>query len=470
MNPLERGQDGGPFSTDKEHAFAASNASRYPRNESPDSLRDMVGRLFLWLMLSPVELAGASASDDPLQIIDGTVVDECAWPSVVALHDEEENEACTGVYIGGRVVLTAAHCMASGFTVETFEDCTTSGCPSLGVYDNAVTLQCDGGGLSCSATESDVSNAIRYAKFGEHYRGYTEGHIRKAVKIAYCREFDTSASPSSQNDFAYCILMEDPQVQPVPIMMHCEADQYLGAGTEVWGVGFGREDAGVPASGGVKRVASATTTTGSTSGSTTKQVTSALWTPGAPTHGDSGGPGFVQLPDDTWRVWGIAVNAGVTYVTVWPKVEWMLDDPNVDEDAIIPCHTPTGAWCPKMSGCGGYPRSPDVASGDWARGPLSCESTDLGGASATCSGSCIRYDPKPETEWSSTPDSSEADSSSDFGSGTTSGADGGSPGVGAPEGTTSCMVAPTRTRSGTTATLLLLMLASGVSCRRRSTR
>lgn len=241
----------------------------------------------------------------------------------------------------------------------------------------------------CASTEQAHSSAVKHALFGERYDldgGITDGHIRKAVKVAYCRLFDNANEPSESEDFAYCVLMEEPHVQPIPLAMHCEIDQYMTQGTEVVGVGFG--DATTPGddktTDGVKRSATAILPTNIGSSLYEFSVGQTYWTPGGPDDGDSGGPLFLQLPDSSWRVVGIASNAFPTYVSPWKRVAWMLEDPNVDEAAILPCHNVMGQWCPKPVACGDFPLSPDVASGDWARGATSCEGTDLGGGSPTC--------------------------------------------------------------------------------------
>ncbi len=92
---------------------------------------------------------------------------------------------------------------------------------------------------------------------------------------------------------------------------------------------------------------------------------------------------MVPLPDGSWRVAGVASTSFVEYVTPWHHVEWMLDDPNIDAEDIIPCHTAAGDWAPTES-CGEFPLSPDQASGSWARGPMACFTSDIGGPSATC--------------------------------------------------------------------------------------
>lgn len=146
-------------------------------------------------------------------------------------------------------MLTAAHCIESGFRVPRPGCMVDADCPDLGEYENVISLQCDPLSAQCVATDDDYSNATRYALFGETYPGrLTDGHTRKAVPIAYCHQ-----KPDDTPDFAYCVLTDEPNVQPAQVMMHCEADLYLPDDVPVLGVGFGNSAGGVGA--GIKRSA-----------------------------------------------------------------------------------------------------------------------------------------------------------------------------------------------------------------------
>jgi hypothetical protein len=167
------------------------------------------------------------------------------------------------------------------------------------------------------------------------------------------------------NDFAYCILAQEPDVEPIPIIMHCEVDEFLdGSYTlDVAAVGFGyAANMGMGNESGRKRWSSAST-------KTTTSITSAhslfflgqftTFDPGYPVDGDSGGPLFLKLPDGSWRVLGINVTAGGTaggVIPPWKFVEWMLtDDEVLDQiDALIPCHDDDGTWAPGP-GCESFP-------------------------------------------------------------------------------------------------------------------
>ena len=330
------------------------------------------------------------ADADPSAFTNGTVVSECAWAPVVELYGLDEGTAddyfgrCSGTYVGGRVVFTAAHCVPRGFDVPFVgATCTYPGdCPPLDEYDNVIDLDCDPNDPAlCTDPDRSYSSGIRYALFGEKYTGaWTDSHIRKAIPIAYChRVTDQSADDvATSNDFAYCVLTEEPNVQAIHPMMHCEADLHLDIGTPVTGVGFGQYN---DTTGGTKRTAT------STIGSGTDSATTAIfglgpWSPGPPRVGDSGGPLLVRLPDLTWRVVAVAsTTAG--YTSVWPHMAWLATDPNVDITEILPCHDTSGNWQGGPS-CTGFPLEPNVAQGSWARAPRACDHTNLSGALNSC--------------------------------------------------------------------------------------
>lgn len=186
----------------------------------------------------------------------------------------------------------------------------------------------------------------------------------------------------SPDDIGYCILRQEPNVQPIPLAMHCEVEAFLGAGTPVTAVGFGRVEPQTNTGSGVKRMATASLTTPVSSGQGTFSIGQG-WTPGNPAKGDSGGPLLVALPDGTWRVIGIASSSFVVYVSPWLHLEWILEDPNVVQAEILPCHTPQGEWSPGP-GCGGFPVSPGTPAGSWGRGPRACFDAEVGGPSQTC--------------------------------------------------------------------------------------
>ena len=133
---------------------------------------------------------------DPIPIIDGTVVPECAWPSVVALFSESGGR-CTGFYIGGRVILTAAHCMLPWFQVDAIdgtETCATvADCPTEDAFGEPLALECPPGVNVCRDPDPTKSSDVTVALFGERYRAPNDDeHIRRSVEIDYCRRRDAT--------------------------------------------------------------------------------------------------------------------------------------------------------------------------------------------------------------------------------------------------------------------------------------
>ena len=181
------------------------------------------------------------------------------------------------------------------------------------------------------------------------------------------------------------MLSEEPAIQPVPIVMHCEVEPLLTAGTPLVAVGFGREDLLQDNIYGTKHYLQSTLDLdASIAGDINPTDFVGVDSDAALLEGDSGGPLFARLPDGTWRVIAVAVKQPAFYQAVWPHVEWMLEDANVadEQGKLIPCHRPGGEWAPTAA-CGQFPLSPDVSAGDWTRGPFACNHA-VSGFSATC--------------------------------------------------------------------------------------
>ena len=331
---------------------------------------------------------------DPQHVEDGFAASPCQWPSVVQLYSET-GDRCTGTYVGGRLILTAAHCVPPGFSVPLNEPCEDDAqCPTSHAYGDTIPLVCETpGAFRCRSTDETFSNKIVYAQFGEEAAGYLDDlPIRRAIPLQYCRRHPTyeDGIGNHPDDIAYCLLTAEPNLQPVHVMMHCEADQFLSQGTSVTFVGFGNEDGAVgETTGGVKRWTSGTLAQSLSSLSDAFSGPSDWMTlggtdPDALNPGDSGGPLMAKLPDGSWRLVGIA-STPYYFVTPWSHLSWILGDANVAQGAsrILPCHTESGAWEPKAE-CTDFVEQPDVAEGSWARGRYACEHTDILASPATC--------------------------------------------------------------------------------------
>lgn len=341
----------------------------------------VVTLLFLAATITMSAGADVSAPLHPTEILRGFEVEPCAWPSAVFLRMESQSEICTGVYIGGRIVLTAAHCLPDRYNTDISCEVDTD-CPTIDAFGNAISLECIDN-VECGNSQSLLVNDVPEILFGERYPG-NDGHPRRTIPVEYCRK---RSDGSLSQDFAYCVLSEAPALQPVPIVMHCEVDQFLIEGTPVVAVGSGTENVFIePHPHGTKHYLTSELESDASSMFGGIQITewSGEEANAAIDHGDSGGPLFAQLPDGTWRVIGLAIKAGPFYEPVWENVEWMLEDPNVanEQGQLIPCHTPDGHWAPTAA-CGQFPLSPDLPAGDWTRGPFACNH-EVSGRSATC--------------------------------------------------------------------------------------
>lgn len=252
------------------------------------------------------------------EIYGGTDVGTCGWPTTVSLGG-----SCTGTLVHERVVIYAAHCGTGYSSVR------------LGESING------GGGRN--------------------------------VPTQQCKIFP-GGEPGEGNDFAYCTLAQPVTDVPlVPILMGCEAEDYLVPGQSVTVVGFGNANTGPY---GIKR--QVTTTINSITANDEAHIGGG----GKDScQGDSGGPVFVQT-DDGWRVFGItsyggACGQGGYYSMMHKGMAWFESQTGYD---LTPCHDADGTWNPGPD-CGGFPVTPGVGSGTWANG---CS----GGATSGYSGAC----------------------------------------------------------------------------------
>jgi hypothetical protein len=245
----------------------------------------------------------------------------------------------------------------------------------------------------CYLPDLEYNNDALDAYFGESYEPFGLDHPANIIPIRYCHVspgYIADPGDDSQ-DFAYCILAEEPDVRPIPIMMHCEVDQFMNGDhdLDVMIAGFGVADVNQDTTDGkTGRKRWATSSTDGFAFDSSDTVLSigpfAPFIPGPASDGDSGGPVYVRLPPphDSWRLFGVF---GKSYFVAppWQFVEWMLEDPEVEAAAILPCHDSGGDWQPGPA-CGGFPRSPQIGAGGWSNGPLACNNEDLSEPSSTC--------------------------------------------------------------------------------------
>lgn len=356
-------------------------------------------------------------------IRDGTEAQACVLPSVVMLHGYRSNQLCSASYIGGRVLITAGHCFDDrGFqfgdhvfslrTGANLGDCESDDdCPVVSIAGTPTQMSCANNGLDsprvgpgvCHYPDPEYNNQYLEAQFAEAYEPYGVEQPGVSVPIQYCHinPSYTEYPELEEHDFAYCILTEEPDINPVPIIMGCEIDAFLDGSYDIDVIVAGFGVAGnnsnyIGDKSGRKRWATSSLGDMSVSSNTGDIGLGALtFDPGVPDTGDSGGPLLVRLPapHDSWRVLGVLVKP-FTASGPWQFLDWMLDDPEVEATAILPCHDPDGQWAPGPD-CGGFPRSPQTGSGGWLHGPTACHSQDVSGAEATCGPPYVQPMPAP---------------------------------------------------------------------------
>lgn len=302
----------------------------------------------------------AAPASEPARIFNGVDAPACAFPTAVAMLDQDSGRMfCTGTLIHPDVILFAAHCMDPD---------------------------------SSWATPGSVM-------FGES----VDAPIRE-VPVLDC---DMHPDWKTEGiDLAACTLAAPVRGLPiVPLLMGCEVDQ-LQPGRGVTIVGFGAATAIQDPEGEVH-----------TDGAGTKRFTQQTVTDVLPNQndvimigpntggcfGDSGGPALVQLLDGTWRVFGAAstlhpdfgpdengeiCGLGTVYEIAYNHVDWLEAFSGHD---VTPCHDADGTWHP-TAGCLGFPFFPGVPEAGWIDG---CATTQVGTWSGTC-GPPFGQEPPPE--------------------------------------------------------------------------
>jgi MYXO-CTERM domain-containing protein len=156
----------------------------------------------------------------------------------------------------------------------------------------------------------------------------------------------------------------------VPVLSACEAEQVIKPGRTVTIAGFGAPHNGQKFSGEM-------TITSVRNGAEVILRGQGI-TAG---EGDSGGPAYVRMPDDTWRVFGVASRAGgntAIYTLISPHIAWIEKASGFD---VTPCHGPTGGW-QGGPGCARFPTDPGgMANGSWTD---LCAASPVAAPAATC--------------------------------------------------------------------------------------
>lgn len=196
----------------------------------------------------------------------------------------------------------------------------------------------------------------------------------RTVGIEYCR--GAPEYPQLGFDYAYCKLTEPVTDVPIaPVLTGCERSQLVvrrrvslvgfgqpGFGTKRWIEG---EIAGFPDEG--RKI-------GVFYDSPDEGIC----------NGDSGGSGYVQLDDGSWRTWGInstiapPCGGSSQHIPSWVAAEWIENDSGID---VTPCTDADGTWNPTAA-CTGFPMAPGDEEGlTWASG---CGPGMVSGISNVC--------------------------------------------------------------------------------------
>lgn len=256
-------------------------------------------------------------------------------------------------------LLGATLAVAASVTVPTDPSAIVGGDPvgSCG-WPSVVSL-----GRVCTGTLIHPSVVLYAAHCGDGFTSVefgpsiAPGHAR-TVAVERCETFDDGLRPGAGSDIAYCILASPQDDIPVvPLIAGCEVEA-LQPDAEAVLVGFGQSEFGY----GDKRAVTTRIV------SLTDQELEVGGDGRDSCEGDSGGPGFIQLPTGEWRTFGV-VSYGETcgdggfLVRVDAHHSWLSRVTDVD---VAPCFS-SESWYPTPA-CGGFSASPALDTGSWATG------------------------------------------------------------------------------------------------------
>lgn len=250
----------------------------------------------------------------------GPVVGECTWPSVVVL--DATSDGCTGVYIGNRTFLTAAHCVS------------------------------DGTPTTIKFGEDDMTPAFVVSEFQDcRVRDSWDPITNHGVDIAICRLTPTEALPDvpAIQPMVPTGCARDHLAWQVYVEHACPNSNDKGCydGPDAYVVGMGCESGSCNMSGNKRsfagKLVEQTKAPNWSDGTTTKLIFNESENSSGPVPGsgvmggDSGGPLMIQLRDGAWQLIGL-LHGGVSpierYEGVPPYLHWI----ETIAGDVTPCH------------------------------------------------------------------------------------------------------------------------------------
>ena len=216
----------------------------------------------------------SSAVEKQERVYGGNIVNSCAWPTTLSIGN------CSATLVHPKVAITAAHCFTN-----------TPAGPTRDV--------------TFGDTTDDAARVIQ-ASCTRH-PNYTSGE---------------------EWDIAVCVLESAQEDVPiVPILMGCDVNA-ITPGKGLYVVGFGRNDIDAPDGTKVEVEAAFNNWTednGAFVGGDGKDSC----------KGDSGGPVYAQMPDKTWRVfgvtsWGGDCGTGGYYAVMHEHIAWLEGSAGID--------------------------------------------------------------------------------------------------------------------------------------------